>query len=113
MAEILYCYKVDEVTGQITQYEIKDYEFHKSVFGSKNHDTWSFRGIISKDCNYRYCIERFKMDRYVSQKVFTFNPSIEYAHNIIKKTINGKIIKAQYEEKKYKELLGKIGAENE
>lgn len=112
MAEILYCYKVDELTGQITQYEIKNYDFQEAAYGNKNHDTWSFRGIVSKDYNYRYCIERFKLDRYVSQKVFTFNSSKEYAHNIIRTAIRGKINKAQYEQQKYNELLNKIEMSN-
>ena len=112
MNKVLYCYKVDELTGLITQYEIKDYEFNKSAYGNKNHDTWSFRGIISKDCNYRYCIERFKLDRYVSQKVFTFNQSAQYAYDIIKSAIKEKISKAQYEQQKYNELLGKIEVAN-
>lgn len=111
MNKVLYCYKVDELTGLITQYEIKDYEFHKSAYGNKNHDTWSFRGIISKDCNYRYCIERFKLNRYVNQKLFTFNPSMDYGRKIIIDTIMDKAKQAHREEVRYKEILEKIGAE--
>lgn len=109
--EILFCYKLDELTGEITQYKITEYEFHEGAFGNKKHDCWMFRGVVSKDYNYRHCIERFKLDRYVNQKLFTFNQSMDYGRKIIIDTIMDKAKQAHREEVRYKEILEKIGVE--
>ena len=105
----LYCYKLDELTGQLAQYKIEEYSFHKNVYGNKHRDTFQFRGIISEDQNYRYVVERGKLDRYVSQKLFTFNPSIDDAMKKVRKSIEDKRDKSKRECFRYESILRKLG----
>ena len=105
--ETLYCYKLDELSGEITKFEILEYHFKKNAW-SDTKDEYCFRADLYERANYPYCVKRNQLDRLVHDKVFTFNPDIDYGVQVIKDTVLDREKTATKELNKYKNLLAKI-----
>lgn len=82
----LYCFKLDEATGEIVRYTIKDWEINTlNMCGRQRYSFKMPEGMLRSRCKYTF--EDHKLGRFVSNKLFTFNPDKEAAIKCIKKTI--------------------------
>lgn len=97
----LYRFKLDEETGEITRLEITDYDLFRWSNGEEYY-RWQ---ILS---NGHYCYIKKDMDRYKSKRLYSFNPDIEHAREIIKQAINEKRCAAHEEYLRNTELIEKI-----
>lgn len=85
----LYCFKVNPETGQITKITIPRYNIKKpSHYTSRL--IYVFGNCISNDGK-TYRITSDKLDRFVGNKLFTFNGSSDDAYKFILETINEQI----------------------
>lgn len=104
--ETLYCFKYDRENGKLTKIEIPEYKINTNRFTDRK--TYCFeKPRINKSDNH-YQIPEEKFDRFVSDKVFTFNPDVENAKYIIYDTLVDKRDKAYDEYTKYSDLVNDI-----
>ena len=86
--ENLYCFKFDDITGEITKIVIKDYKIKK--INNYNRIGYKFYSKeINKSANY-YFVENSKLDRFVSNKIYTFKDDIDMVRRTIRKTLEEK-----------------------
>lgn len=86
--EPLYCFKYEEDTGKITKIVIPEYG--TNIHRYTGRKTYHFnKPQINKSDRY-FQVPETKLDRYVSGKVFTFNPSLQNAKIIILETLLAK-----------------------
>ena len=105
----LYCFRVDDITGEINRFYISDYKLSRNPYKNEDRDIFMFQGQTGgKDEHYRYCIERGKLDRFCTNKLFSFNSSQERATQLIIDCIKEKADKAEREMKRNMALLKKI-----
>lgn len=105
----LYCFRVDDITGEINRFYISEYKLSKNPYKNDSRDIFMFQGQTGgKDEHYRYCVERGKLDRFCTNKLFTFNSSQERATQLIIDCIKEKADKAEKEMKRWNALLMKI-----
>lgn len=109
MDKPLYCFRLDKETGKITRYTIEDYE-DIEVSTYTHRRIFKFVEKLGAKNDYRYTIKHELLDRFVTDKVFTFNPDIDRAYGIINYTIKEKLDKSQTFIDKYTEILHKIEA---
>lgn len=104
--ENLYCFKYDKENGKLTKIEIPEYGTSINKYTSRK--TYYFnKPKINKIDNY-YQVPEEKIDRFVNDKVYTFNPDVENVKMIIYSTLEEKRDKAEFEYHKYQEELNKI-----
>ncbi len=102
----LYCFKYNEETGEITRIEIPEYTLETHYWTGKK--TYCFdKPKINKSYSHETIAEG-KLDRYVTGKVFTFNPNIQYAKRIILETLTAKYYKAEAERLKLRDAVGEF-----
>ena len=90
--EPLYCFKYEEYTGKITKIVIPEYGISVNRFTDRK--TYHFnKPKINKSDNL-YQVPEAKLDRYVSNKVYTFNGDIQNAKRIILEDITGRQLQA-------------------
>lgn len=73
----LYKYKLDEMTGEISKTEIKEYTEIMGINANGKQEVKAY-----KIPGY-HPIDADKLDRYLHNIVYTFNPSIEYTKRIM------------------------------
>lgn len=103
----LYCFKVneDEAVIRIHRYEINDYNYAEKHEFRKEY---SFPGKAI-DSTYRtFIVNRDNIDKYVLQRVFTFNPEYKYAVAIIKNKLKDQIERSEHYITNWKERLTKL-----
>lgn len=95
--ENLYCFRVDEITGEIIKYEIPSdkYIFIEHKFNIPNRGIYKFDGSLIDSVERRYSVTEQKIDRFTNNKVFTHNPSIEDAKKFMLDTLEEKIKDAE------------------
>lgn len=81
----LYCFKLEINTNDlkynITKIEIPEYILKINCFTERK--CYCFENqFINKSCKH-YVVEESKLDRFVSSKVYSFNPDIQNAKEII------------------------------
>lgn len=108
MGNKLYCFKLDDITGKIKKYTITDFKFSKNAYGYETRDVWQFRGQLGNNDTYRYYVERNKLDRFVTNKLYTLNGDEDRAYQIIMDAIRDKADKAERDMKRYNGLLEKV-----
>jgi len=107
----LYCYRLDEVTGEVHSFEIdpSEWQLRKHIWNS-GRDEYVFWKNLGTNANYNYSVQRRKLDRYISSKVYTFNPDPSHAYDVISKELNAKLKKAKLDVKKYNKMLKMLEA---
>lgn len=99
----LYCFKYNEETGEITKIEILVYTLETHYWTGKK--TYCFdKPKINKSYTHEVIAEG-KLDRYVSGKVFTFNPNLQYVKRIILETLTAKYYKLEDERLKLRDAV--------
>ena len=76
--ETIYYYTLNEETGKITRYEINNYDCFPKYCG--RGDFYTFYGVLSGKQPYHYRFHEEDFDKVSRKKLFTFNPSCEYAY---------------------------------
>lgn len=104
--KILYCFKYDKENGKLTKIEILEYKIITNRFTDRKTYYFEKPRINKSDSHYK--IPEAKLDRFVGDKVFTFNPDVENVKQIIYSTLEEKRDKAEFEYHKYQEELNKI-----
>ena len=111
--QTLYCYKLNGDTGAIVRYEIPGDQWalikHK---WNRGRDEYRLQADLGTGKYCRYGVRRQNVDKFLSCKIYTFNPDESYAINIITETIASKLSKAQAEVNKYNNLLDLIEKSN-
>lgn len=101
--EPLYKFILDEETGEIRVQKITDYEDGKWTDREKY---WRFK----KSGSYMYCYAK-DLDRFKSSHVYSFNPDINHAKDIIVEAIGQKVAKAQAEVERWARVFKEIHIE--
>ncbi len=95
----LYCFKYDKENGKLTKIEIPEYGTSVNRFTERK--TYYFNKPRINKSSGLYQVKEEKIDRFVSDKIFTFNPDVENAKEIIYSTLLKKRDKAYDEFHKY------------
>ena len=106
MMNPLYCFRLDFETGKVTRYTIDNYVYRDTGY-SHYHHVYSFKADIGSS-QYHYDVRDEIIDRFVSQKIFSFNPDMRSAIEIIEETLTNKSEKAKRENRNINKLLKKI-----
>lgn len=104
--EILYCFKYDKENCKITKIEIPEYKISTNRFTGRKTYCFEKPRINKSDSHYQ--VPEEKIDRFVSDKVFTFNPDVENVKQIIYSTLEKKRDKGYKDFCKYGDMLGDI-----
>lgn len=105
----LYCYKLDELTGEILRYEISpgQYMITKHSWNT-DRDTFSFSADMGTGVYYRYNVLRRNLDKYVSHKVYTFDSDKDHVKSIIMSYLESKLAAAQNDVNRYSSVINRI-----
>lgn len=101
--EPLYCFKFNDETGEITKIEIPKYRTDYNKYTKKNTYVWSEPRINVSDSH--FSVSDDKIDRFVTNKVFTFNTDYEHACEIIRNTLIEDAEKLEKQMRRKLELL--------
>ena len=88
----LYCFKYDEETGKIETIEIPEYRVDVNRYTGRK--TYCFQKPRINKSDSHYHIPEAKLDRYVNNKVYTFNSDIQNAKRIILEDITYRQLQA-------------------
>lgn len=88
----LYCFKYEEDTGKITKIVISEYTIDANKFTGRK--TYCFDEPKINKSDRHFTVPEAKLDRYVSNKVYTFNGDTQNAKRIILEEMTGKCQKA-------------------
>ena len=98
----LYCFKLNEETGEVIKITISPEEFEAKTW-TNNKKYWRFK----LNNQIMYCYEQ-NLDMFKNSKVYSFNDDIEAAKKIICQTISDRKTKAEKDLKRYSTLLKKM-----
>lgn len=101
----IYCFKLDAETFELTRIEITDYETIKC--NSRRHIYKWEKPKINR-CEKRFYLNPEKIDRFVNNKVFTFNPDREHAWYIIESTLETKLVEHKAAVEKISNTLNSV-----
>ena len=104
--ETLYCFKYDKENGKLTKTEIPEYGTSTNRFTGRK--TYYFNKPRINKSSGLYQVPEEKIDRFVNDKVFTFNPDVENVKHIIYNTVVDKMNNAHDEYVKYGEMVDDI-----
>lgn len=104
--ETLYCFKYDKENGKLTKIEIPEYKIITNRFTDRKNYCFE-KPKINKSYSH-YEIPEEKLDRFVSDKLFTFNPDVQRVKRIILNTICCKRDKTKAEYHKYQNEVEKF-----
>ena len=102
-SNILYCFKFNPNTFEITKWEITKYQ--KRKVNDCGRVVYTFRNSKISDRTGAYSVENTKLNRFVSNKVFTFNPDEKRVRRIIESTLVDKYYTTLKQANSYKRLL--------
>ena len=100
----LYCFKFDDITGDVTRiaiHEYKEMDLNKS-HGYKFH---SDEITVGETC---YFVELNKLDRFCHKKVFTFHEDYQFARKIIENTLLETMKNAERKARRCSYLVNKL-----
>ncbi len=97
----LYRFDFDEETGDITRLQIDEYTLQEWSTGNQ-----FYRFKIKQSI--KNCYIKRDLETYKSGRVYSFNPDIEHAKEIIKERISIKRIKAHEDYLRYTEIVNKL-----
>ena len=98
----IFCFKFNDITGKVTRIEISEYRIQ--VNASTGKKTYLFANTITQEgSNYRVSEDKF--DRFVSNKVFSFDDSYSHAYKIMKDDLEEAIGRLEREYKRKQSLL--------
>ena len=83
--DTLYCFKFDDTTGEITKIEITEYKRIIDTYTGRVHYRWNTPRINKADTH--FSVTSDKMDRFVTNKVFTFKNDYDYVCGVIMRTL--------------------------
>lgn len=83
----LYCFKFDDITGEVEQVEITEYAVGYTYSGKK---VFYFESNDIVKNQKRYTVEEKKFDRFVNGKIYTFNGDRKAAIDLMLKTMKDK-----------------------
>lgn len=102
--EPLYCFRLCSDTGKITRLKIEDYsQVTLCTFTSRYCLEYT-----DPTTKYLNRVRPENIDKLVHNKVYTFNPDIDHAKEIINKAILDKLNAAQAEKEKWLEIYNKL-----
>ena len=101
--DTLYCFKFNDETGEITKIEITEYRRTVDTYTGRVHYRWDTPRINKSDSH--FSVTSDKMDRFVTNKVFTLKNDYQYASQIIADTICKDINDLEKQLRRKKELL--------
>lgn len=90
MNKPLYCFKLYETSGKVTTTVIRDY----TPKNTGDRKTYIYRDSITHVKHYVY---KSNLDKVVHNKMYTFDPDVNRALNIIENYLSGKYMKAKSE----------------
>lgn len=100
----LYCFKFNDITGEITKIEIPVFYTRFNKYTGRCTYIWEKPRINKFDS--RYSVPDEKIDRFVSNKVFTFKDDYDYVCGIIENTLLSDAEKLDAQLKRKQELFG-------
>jgi hypothetical protein len=107
MNKPLYCFRLNDVTGEITKYIITDYEHRE--YGYRKF----YKFTADLGCrDYVYIVREQNINKFVSNKVFTFNPNVKDAMVKILNTIKNKKNTAEREANRCSKMMDLISKMN-
>ena len=103
----LYCFKVneDEDAIKIHKYEINDYNYVKKHEFRKEY---SFPGKVIGSPYRTFVVNEDNIDKYVLQRVFTFDSSYKHAIDVIEDKLKEQIEKSERYITNWKQKLDKL-----
>lgn len=109
----LYCYRLDEMSGVLSRYEIpsEEWTLHKHKWNTER-DEYVFYADLGTGSYYKYGVQRRKLDKFVATKLYTFNPSKLHAVTIVAEMLGSKLAKAQKELNRYTKVLNMFEKQN-
>lgn len=108
--DTLYCFKLNMVTGEITRTEINSYHTNMDRYNQKY--VYGFKMNFGTKYDYHYRIKEDKLDHFSHDKIFSFDPDIKKAKNIMYVSLKEKQKKAYITEKKLATLTHAILVRN-
>lgn len=104
----LYCFRIDEETGDITSYTLTDYS--KRCISSYTHrNEFRFDGrLIGCSIKNITVLREENIGRYVNGKVFLYENDIEKARSIVLNDIKNRLETAKANAKRYEEFYNKL-----
>lgn len=98
----LYRFDFDEETGNVNRVQIDSYSQKRWSTGEEFYRYEEIRG------NVKHCYLKSDIDRYKSGRLYSFDPDMEHAKEIIKHTLNVKRAKAHDDYLRYTEIVNKL-----
>lgn len=105
--EILYCFKLDPDTGEVKRYEIKDYHVKKRMWATPKEEI-CFKENLGTRTDYHYALKPNKLNRFVHEKVFTFDPDYGHAIGIIIDTLKQDVEESKLKFKRLEGILSRV-----
>lgn len=101
--DILYCFKFDDITGEITSIAITEYKLKFNQYTGRKTYSWDTPRINKADTH--FTVHEEKLDRFVNNKVFTFDANFEHACRIIENTLKADIDRFEKQARRKQALL--------
>ena len=112
MNKPLYCFRLWQETGKIQYFEINDYEEHE-LSQYTHRKAYIFTAKLGTKTFYRYSVRAENIDKFVSDKLFTFNKDVKRAYDMILEDLLKRQLAAQAQVEKYKLVRQKITENND
>ena len=90
--DLLYCFKFDPDTGKITKYTIEEYKIVINRFTDRR--TFYFNGYHAGRTEKHSQLKEEKLERFTTNCVWTFNPDLKHAIDIMTATLEEKACEA-------------------
>lgn len=101
----IYCFTLDEYTGHIDVYKIEKY-----VERNYYHDTgFAYNRPNKQGYQARFDFRKSQIDRLVNWRVYSYDPSLEHATQIMIDGLKERQKDFEFKEKKYRNALEQMG----
>lgn len=108
--EPLYCFKLEEESGKIIRYIIPEWDIRNiNNYGRFNYIFDIPEGMLKSKS--KYYLENNKLDRFVSNKLITFNPDEEEAFQLIIHTLISRRNQSLEYANKLDDMIGRVSNE--
>ena len=95
----LYCFRLDPETGELTRYEVWNYYTVTNFYSNKK--AYKFRGQIGANTYDKYTVKFEDLNRFAWFKLFTFDPDMDKARQLILADLDERIETAYREAHKW------------
>ena len=104
----LYCFRINEETGEITSYELTDYKkILKCSYTNQHEFRFDGRNVGGKIKNITVLREE-NIGRFVNGKVFLYENDIDKARSIALQEIKDRLTEVEANVKRYKDFYDKL-----